>query len=98
LALTQDGSLPPTGQEVTVLIRPEAATAIREGQPANGDPVITGILVERVFQGNYYRIHVRMADDIELDFEVDADEPLPEPGSPIRLSLSREAMSLLPAP
>jgi len=95
LMLSLDGAAPPVGGEVTVLVRPEGATVLPEGQNAERVPVITGTLIERIFQGTYYRIRVRLAGEVEMTFEVGAEEPLPAPGAPVRLALRREALSLL---
>jgi ABC-type Fe3+/spermidine/putrescine transport system ATPase subunit len=97
LALTLDGTAPPAGEQVTVLVRPEAARVLGEHEPAEGEIAVIGTLVERTFQGTHYRIRVRVTSDIELDFEVGAEKVLPAPGEQVRLALRREAVSLLPA-
>jgi hypothetical protein len=85
------------GIEATVLIRPEAAIPPDRGCPPGADNVIEGILVERSFRGDHYRLLVRHADGLEMAFMVEAiAADLPQPGESIRLGLWREAMTLLP--
>ncbi len=102
LTLSLDGAGPPDGSEVAILVRPEAATVLPAGEmegakQANETAIITGTLMERIFQGGHYRIRVRLADGVEMALEVGENEALPAPGEPIRLALRREALSLLPA-
>jgi len=97
LTLSLDGASPPDQSEVTVLVRPEAATVLPQAGAMNEAAVVSGTLVERIFQGGRYRIRVRLAGDIEMNLEIGEKEALPAPGEPIRLALRREAVSLLPA-
>jgi ABC-type Fe3+/spermidine/putrescine transport system ATPase subunit len=85
-----------SGTEATALIRPEAAILPDQGRPPSADNVIEGILVERSFRGDHYRLLVRHADGLEMAFTVEAmATDLPQPGESIRLALRREAMTLL---
>ncbi|MER3543252.1 MAG: iron ABC transporter ATP-binding protein [Chloroflexota bacterium] len=97
LTLSLDGAGPPDQSEVTVLVRPEAATVLPQAGAMNEAAVVSGTLVERIFQGGRYRIRVRLAGHIEMNLEIGEKEALPAPGEPIRLALRREAVSLLPA-
>lgn len=97
LRLSLDGASPPDQSEVTVLVRPEAATVLPQAGAMNEAAVVSGTLVERIFQGGRYRIRVRLAGNIEMNLEIGETEALPAPGEPIRLALRREAVSLLPA-
>jgi len=82
--------------EVTVLIRPEAATLDLEGLADLRGLVIDAVLVERSFRGGRTRIVVR-ANDMNLEFEMDSAAPLPSVGSAIRLALRPDAITCLPA-
>lgn len=97
LTLSLDGASPPDQSEVTVLVRPEAATVLPQGGAMDEATIVTGTLMERIFQGGHYRIRVRLAGGTELALEVGDEAALPAPGEPIRLALRREALSLLPA-
>ena len=82
--------------EVTVLIRPDAASLDLGGlSDLQGLPV-DGELVERSFRGGHTRIVVR-ANETLLEFEVDSTETLPPVGARIRLALRPEAITCLPA-
>ena len=90
------------GDEVTVLIRPDAATLDLRGlRPTEGwhdlkGLKVEGVLVERSFRGGHTRIVVR-AEQTNLEFEMDSTAALPPAGSPVRLSLRPEAITCLPA-
>jgi len=85
------------GMEATVLIRPEAAILPDQGCPPGADNVIEGTLVERSFRGDHYRLLVCHAGGLEMAFIVEVmATDLPQPGEGIRLTLRREAMTLLP--
>jgi len=77
------------GDEVTVLIRPDAATL------TGAENLVEGILVERSFRGGHTRIVVRV-NEIPLEFEMDSAASLPPLGSTIRLWLRSSAMTCLP--
>ncbi|MBC7251908.1 MAG: ABC transporter ATP-binding protein [Anaerolineae bacterium] len=82
------------GMEATVLIRPEAASP---GEcPPGGDNTISATLTELSFRGGYYRLVVRHASGLELNFSIPmAEETLPRPGETVHLPLRSEAISLL---
>jgi len=77
------------GDEVTVLIRPDAAAL------TGAENLVEGILVERSFRGGHTRIVVRV-NETRLEFEMDSTVSLPPLGSTIRLWLRSSAMTCLP--
>jgi ABC-type Fe3+/spermidine/putrescine transport system ATPase subunit len=82
-------------QEVTVLIRPEAASLAGE-HPAEGQCVVEGILRECSFRGSRTRLRVGFSDGVEMAFELASGGlELPHRGESIALVLQPEAMSLL---
>jgi ABC-type Fe3+/spermidine/putrescine transport system ATPase subunit len=74
-----------------LLIRPEAA---RLGD--TGPNVVHGVVTERSFRGERYRLGVRHESGIELAFNMAANVDLPACGEPITLSLDPQALTLLP--
>jgi ABC-type Fe3+/spermidine/putrescine transport system ATPase subunit len=83
------------GQEVTVLLRPEAAR-LASGIPASTDMLIEGTVHERSFRGSHYRLVVHHESGQDLAFELASDAPrLPDLGEPVALVLRPEAISLL---
>jgi ABC-type Fe3+/spermidine/putrescine transport system ATPase subunit len=79
------------GSKVQLLIRPDAA---RVGEV--GPNLLVGVVVERTFRGEYYRLDVRHAGGVELIFNFPANVALPGPGESITLSLVPGALMLLP--
>jgi ABC-type Fe3+/spermidine/putrescine transport system ATPase subunit len=83
------------GQEIVVLLRPEAARLAAEC-PDETDTVIEGTVREWSFRGSHYRLVVGHKAGIELVFELMSDlAQMPQPGSQIALALRPEATSLL---
>jgi ABC-type Fe3+/spermidine/putrescine transport system ATPase subunit len=81
------------GQELTVLVRPEAAALLPPGKTPAAN-VFNGVLRERSFRGGRYRLLVRDPEGVELTFELEATTPaLPGPGEQVRLALRREALT-----
>ncbi len=78
---------------VQLLIRPEAARLEVNGASPN---VLHGVVVERSFRGEHYRLGVRHTAGVELTFNLPASVALPAPGEPITLSLEPHALALLP--
>jgi ABC-type Fe3+/spermidine/putrescine transport system ATPase subunit len=74
-----------------LLIRPEAAR-LNDAGPNT----VRGVVTERSFRGEYYRLGVRHESGIELAFNVLANVDLPACGDPITLSLDPQALTLLP--
>jgi len=84
----------------TLLIRPEAARLdVREPQSngESGPNLLRGMVTERSFRGERYRLRIRHAGGIALTFSFPAGIDLPAPGEPITLSLNPRALALLPA-
>jgi ABC-type Fe3+/spermidine/putrescine transport system ATPase subunit len=75
---------------VQVLIRPEAARL-----DGGGPNVVRGVVTERSFRGERYRLGVRHAGGVELTFHFPANVDLPAPGEPVTLSLAPSALMLL---
>jgi len=94
LALPGTEQLSP-GQEVVVLIRPEAAHLAGECAP-EGECLVEGIVRERSFRGSQTRLQVHHPAGLDLVFELASGAPgLPGPGEPVALALRSEAISLL---
>jgi ABC-type Fe3+/spermidine/putrescine transport system ATPase subunit len=85
-----------TRQQVTVLLRPEAAQLVNGTSEAVN--LVRGRVVERSFRGAYYRLLVRHESGIELAFELEgADDSAPAVGDEVTLSLRPQAINLLNA-
>jgi ABC-type Fe3+/spermidine/putrescine transport system ATPase subunit len=83
------------GQQVTVLIRPEAARLVAKGAHP-GDVVVEGTVRECSFRGGHCRLVVHHEAGLELAFELSWDMVgLPQPGESVALTLRAEAISLL---
>ena len=81
-----------------LLIRPEAARLdVREPQSNDeiGPNLLSGVVTERSFRGERYRLTVRHAGGGELTFNFPASVDLPATGESITLSLEPQAMALL---
>jgi ABC-type Fe3+/spermidine/putrescine transport system ATPase subunit len=90
------------GQEVTVLVRPEAARLAGGGSPGGpghrgeSGPCIEFTLREYSFRGGHYRLVVSHSAGMELAFELVSGAMEPgQPGEPVTLALRPEAISLL---
>lgn len=82
------------GQQVTLLIRPEAAR-LAAGHPTVDDVDFQGTVRERSFRGSHYRLVVRHETGQDLSFElVSSAAAPPQPGEPIGLTLHSKAISL----
>jgi ABC-type Fe3+/spermidine/putrescine transport system ATPase subunit len=84
--------LRPQISSLKLLIRPEAAHL-----NDTGPNVVHGVVTERSFRGERYRLGVRHTSGIELAFNVPANVDLPACGEPITLSLDPQALTILPA-
>jgi ABC-type Fe3+/spermidine/putrescine transport system ATPase subunit len=73
-----------------LLIRPEAARL-----NDTGPNTVRGVVTERSFRGEYYRLGVRHESGIELAFNVPASVDLPACGESVTLSLDPQALTLL---
>lgn len=85
---------PEAGDELTLLIRPEAAQILTS--PGGGENLIEVIVQECSFRGDHYRLIVNGAHGPTLTFHIGAQaKGLPQPGERIKLSLRAEHMSWL---
>ncbi len=85
----------PSGQDVTVLVRPEGARLAGECPDENAI-VVEGKVRTWSFRGSHCRLVIRHDADIELAFELVLDtDQIPRAGEPIALALRPEAISLL---
>jgi ABC-type Fe3+/spermidine/putrescine transport system ATPase subunit len=83
------------GQEVTLLIRPEAAMIVPEPTPDSG-PFIRAEVGECSFRGSHCRLVVQHQAGLKLVFELlPQGTPLPRPGEQVALALRPGAISLL---
>jgi ABC-type Fe3+/spermidine/putrescine transport system ATPase subunit len=80
------------GVEGRLLIRPEAARL-----DGTGPNRLVGVVTERSFRGERYRLGVRHAGGVELVFNFPANPAPPVVGETISLSLDVGALLLLPA-
>ncbi len=83
------------GQEVTLLVRPEAAQLV-DSAAVEGDTRIEAEVRACSFRGSRYHLTVRHESGLALTFELIAGAgALPARGEVVRLALRPEAMSLL---
>jgi len=83
------------GQEVTVLVRPEAAL-LAGAHPAEGQFVVEGMVRACSFRGSRTRLRVGFPDGVEMAFELASGGlQLPQRGESISLILCPEEISLL---
>ena len=95
LLTPQEGQEVAVDQQVTVLIRPEAARLADDCMEAEGFP-LEGTVRESSFQGGHYRLVLDHDSGLELAFRLLSElAPLPQTGQPITLVLRPEAISLL---
>jgi ABC-type Fe3+/spermidine/putrescine transport system ATPase subunit len=80
---------PGIGDSSTLLVRPEAA---RLGD--GGPNVLQGVVTERSFRGERYRLNVQHKGKVELAFNFPAGVDLPAVGEPIVLSLDPRGLAL----
>ncbi len=84
------------GDQVTVLIRPEAASLLPPAEENTGRNVIPGRLISCSFRGSAHLIQTEHADGIVLTSQVPAaDTALPPVGASVLLRLDPAAISLL---
>jgi ABC-type Fe3+/spermidine/putrescine transport system ATPase subunit len=83
------------GQEVTVLIRPEAARLASE-RCTEDEFVVEGVLRGSSFRGSQTRLEVQFSGGVGLVFELASGGlRMPAPGEPVSLALRPEGLSLL---
>ncbi|MBC8450219.1 MAG: ABC transporter ATP-binding protein [Chloroflexi bacterium] len=83
------------GEEVTVVIRPEAASVV-PSSAAEESNLLSGVLVACSFRGSSHRLRTRHERDVELEFEIAGACDVPSLGDTVCLALDRAAMTLLP--
>jgi len=84
-----------TGQQVTLLIRPEAAHLVA-GYPDEGSVLVEGMVRECSFRGSHYRLLIQHEAGLDLVFKLIPNAThLPQPGEPVALALRSGAISLL---
>ena len=85
----------PQGQDVTMLIRPEAARLVQQ-EPREGHIPIEGAVRRCSFRGSHYLLEIEHEAGFELEFElIFRAEDLPRRGEHIVLGLRPEAITLL---
>ncbi|MBW1710688.1 MAG: ABC transporter ATP-binding protein [Deltaproteobacteria bacterium] len=83
--------------EVTLLLRPEAARLIDAlTQPADNETIISGMVQERLFHGRNYHLSLKTETGLFLTFEVSNQTPPPQKGKPIRLAVGPAGMAVEP--
>lgn len=80
----------PAGQQVTLLIRPNAAHLLGKNETARIQ--MEGLVEDSVFQGDGYRILLRNGEGLPLTFQV--AEPV-SPGTRVRMAIDPEAVQCL---
>jgi ABC-type Fe3+/spermidine/putrescine transport system ATPase subunit len=93
------GTTTARGAQVTLLIRPEAASLAAAG--SFGDPheaLVDARVQARLFQGQHYLLRVTAENGVALIFTLPNSTPPPGAGKPVRLRLDVSAMSLMPGP
>ncbi len=78
------------GEKITVLFRPESARLVRED--SRNPDVISGTVLERVFQGKNYRLKIMTNSGHDLVFDISNETPPPGKGESVRLSLNPSAV------
>ncbi|MEE8392160.1 MAG: ABC transporter ATP-binding protein [Anaerolineae bacterium] len=89
----EDRELRVGDREFKLLVRPEAA---RLNVDADSPNVLYGVVAERSFRGERYRLGVRYASGVEMTFNFSTSAALPAPGESVTLSLDPRALALLP--
>jgi ABC-type Fe3+/spermidine/putrescine transport system ATPase subunit len=91
----QEGEEVAVGQQVTVLIRPEAARLADDCTEA-GAFLLEGTVRESSFRGGHYRLVLDHASGLELAFRLLSElTPMPQSGQTITLVLRPEAISIV---
>jgi ABC-type Fe3+/spermidine/putrescine transport system ATPase subunit len=92
----EQGPVVRVADEITLVIRPEAATLVAEGPEVDEPNRICGIVQDRSFRGSSTRLRTLHPGNIEMEFEIGAASELPPVGSAVCLSLDSEAIAWLP--
>lgn len=90
------GLLP--GQAVTLMLKPDTARVLLDGESVGeGETPVNAVVVERLFQGKSYRVGVALDSGDRFDFELGSRFSPPEVGRRIRLVLRPFGMVRMPA-
>ena len=92
--LKWEGAPGSPGEEVTLLIRPDAAYVATAGETPTA--LVEGFVRQRLFRGSSYHLELEISSGAVLFFELPAEQPLPPPGAPVRLGLKRAWGQVLP--
>ncbi|HPW69806.1 MAG TPA: ABC transporter ATP-binding protein [Deltaproteobacteria bacterium] len=85
------------GDEVTVLIRPDAAVICRHNEPVPpGTSVVEGIVHDCLFKGRSYHVEVITTGSQALFFDLPQNTLAPSVGDRVRLLLSPGAITVMP--
>jgi ABC-type Fe3+/spermidine/putrescine transport system ATPase subunit len=88
-----------SGDQVNVLIRPEAARLVIDNARATSHNIVRGRLAERSFRGGRYRVKIRPELGPVLTFELTTIGMLPAaPGDNVTLFLDPAGVVMLPKP
>lgn len=82
-------------EAVTVIVRPEAARIVTEGDNGLGWPMVEGNVSLRLFMGPYYRLGMNVNGQ-PLIFDLPGETPPPPAGRPVSLALNPAAMVIVP--
>lgn len=80
-------------RDVQLLIRPEGACLVHEGESSNL-PIVSGIVKKRRFQGSSYRMSI-MVEGHDLVFDLAIDPTPPGKNQEIHLSLKKSSLVLV---
>ena len=84
-------------QVVTVVMRPELAKTDPGDSGAHPYHQISGVVQERIFSGQQYRIKLKLSQDRILTFDLPNTGPPPETGQPIDLWVDMGGLIIIPA-
>ncbi len=78
------------GDPVVISVRPEHVSTAEDGLEAE--------VVATVFMGTYWRIRTVAVSRDSVEYNIDSDEEVPEPGSRVRLEFNRKAIVMFGRP
>ena len=79
------------GERVILVLRPEAAQAAQNGAPAS----FRARVVDRLFLGRHHRVTVEAPGGLELIFDLEGGNGLPDSGAELELILNPEGMAVV---
>ena len=83
------------GQEVVLVLRPEAARPLESGCGPGEGPVLRGKVLDRLFLGRYYRVSLTGPGATPLVFDLEAEGSPPGPGEDFEFTLNPAAMAVV---